>query len=130
LQLDALPGEFFTAAVARTGTVLDVGNRTMRVEFDVPNRQHRLRPGMTASLSLELQRFDNAITVPVSALHTQGKSRTVFVVEQGKGIQRQVRTGLESPEWIQVTEGLSGGEEVIVASSSSLTNDTKVKVSQ
>ena len=130
LQVDALPGESFTAEVARTGIVLDMGNRTMRVEFDVPNRQHRLRPGMTASLSLELQRFDNAITVPVSALHTQGKSRTVFVVEQGKAIQRQVRTGLESPEWIQVTEGLSGGEEVIVASSTSLTNDAKVKVSQ
>ena len=48
LQVEGFPGEAFRGKVARTGSVLDLATRTMRVEFDVSNGDHRLRPGMTA----------------------------------------------------------------------------------
>lgn len=128
VQVEASRAESFPAAVARTGTVLDLGSRTMRVEFDVDNRDRHLRSGMTAKVSLELQKIENAITVPIAALRTQGEARSVFIVQDGKAKQRPVKTGRESPEWIQIVEGLSGEEAVVVAAVSNLTDAARVKV--
>ncbi len=130
LMAESYPGKSFPAKVARTGTILDLASRTMRVEFDVPNRDRWLRPGMTARITLELQKFENALTIPVTALHTQGNDRSVFVIKNGKAQQRQVKTGLESPEWIQIVEGISGEEDVVVAAVSNLTDAVRVKVTR
>ncbi|MFN8006805.1 MAG: efflux RND transporter periplasmic adaptor subunit [Terriglobia bacterium] len=125
---EAYPGESFSAKVARTGMVLDLASRTMRAEFDIDNRDNRLRAGMTARISLELQKFESSLTVPVAALRTQGNDRSVFVVIDGKAQQRRVKTGLESPGWIQIVEGLSDEEDVVVAAASNLTDAAPVKV--
>ncbi len=130
LQVEGHRDESFPAKVARTGTVLDLASRTMRVEFDLDNRDRRLRPGMTAKVFLELQKIQNAITVPIAALRTQSESRSVFVVQDGKARLRPVKTGLESPEWIQVVEGLSGEEAIVVAAASNLTDAARVRVKQ
>lgn len=100
----------------------------MRVEFDVDNRDRRLRSGTTARVFLELQRVKDAITVPIAAMRTQGEARSVFIVQDRKAKQRPVKTGLESPEWIQILDGLSGDEEVVVAAAANLTDAARVRV--
>jgi RND family efflux transporter MFP subunit len=121
-------GADFPARVARTGGVLDPASRTLRVEFDVSNPGGRLRPGMTAKLSLELRKIAGAVTVPVAAIHAQGSERTLFVMQDGRARLVKVKTGLESPDWIQIAGGLRGGEEVIVASAGLLVDGTSVSV--
>jgi RND family efflux transporter MFP subunit len=128
VHVDAYPGESFPARVSRTGGVLDPGSRTLRVEIDVPNPGHRLRPGMVARVELELEKINEAVTVPLSAVRSQGKDRVVFVADAGKAQLRTVKTGLESPEWIQVVEGLKGGEQVIIAAAGTLSEGAAVKV--
>jgi membrane fusion protein (multidrug efflux system) len=123
-------GESLQARVSRTGGVLDPGSRTMRVEMDVSNPGHRLRPGMVARVELELEKIDAAVTVPLSAVRPQGKDRAVFVVEAGKAKLRPVRTGMESPQWIQIVEGLKGEEQVITASAGTLADGAAVRVNQ
>jgi multidrug efflux pump subunit AcrA (membrane-fusion protein) len=83
---------------------------------------------MTAKVSLELKRTPNAVTVPVAAIRVQGEERSVFFVQGGKAKQAKVKTGMESPEWIQVVDGLRGGEEVIVASAGQLSDGSSVSV--
>lgn len=116
--------------VTRTAGALDAASRTLRIEFDLANPTARFRPGSTVNVSLELRRLPASVTVPVAAIRTQGAERSVFVVENARAKQISVKTGLESPEWIQVVEGLHGGEEVIVASSDVLTDGTAVSVRQ
>ena len=130
VQVEGYPGEAFPARVARMSTVLDPASRTMRIELDVSNLDRRLRPGMTAKVSLELQRIENALTVPVAAVRAQGQERAVFFVEGGSAKRRIVKTGLESPEWIQVVEGLRGEEEVVVVAGGTLSDGTSVRVNR
>lgn len=51
--VDALPGEVFRGTVAFIYPHLDPATRTIDVRFDMPNHQHRLRPGMFASVTLK-----------------------------------------------------------------------------
>jgi RND family efflux transporter MFP subunit len=116
------------ARVARTGGTLDPASRTLRVEIDVPNASGRLRPGMTVRVSLELRKLPGSITVPIAAIRAQGSDRLLFIVQDGKAKQVKVKTGLESPDWIQIVDGLRGGEEVVVASAGLLNDGSAVSV--
>lgn len=118
----------FPVRVARTAGVLDPSSRTLRVEIDVPDAGERLRPGLTARVSLELRKIAGAVTVPVAAVRAQGSERSVFVVIEGKAKQVQIKAGMESPDWIQIIDGLKGGEEVVVASAGLLIDGTVVSV--
>jgi RND family efflux transporter MFP subunit len=116
------------AHVSRASGVLDPSTRTLRAEIDLPNPGGRLRPGMTARVSIELRKLSGSVTVPIAAIRAQGSERSVFVVENGRAKQVKVKTGMESPDWVQITDGLRGGEEVVVASAGALTNGSQVSV--
>jgi RND family efflux transporter MFP subunit len=125
LQVDGPP---VPARVARTGGILDPASRTLRVEIDVPNASGRLRPGMTVRVSLELRKLAGSVTVPIAAIRAQGSERSVFILQDGKAKQRKVKTGLESPDWIQIVDGVKSGEEVVMASAGLLNDGSAVSV--
>ena len=108
-------GEHFTGTVTRFTDSLDRSTRTMEVEIDVPNRGFRLAPGMYADVNLELQDRPNVLTVPVQAVNHNGDKATVLVVDGRHHVEvREVRTGMEGPNRIEVVAGLKEGEQVIV----------------
>ncbi len=123
-----MDGSELAATVTRTAGVLDPASRTMRVEIGLANHIAALRPGATVKVALELRKLARAITVPVAAVRVQGSDRFVFLVQEGKARQVKVRTGIESPEWIQIVDGLRGGEEVVVASAGAITDGSAVSV--
>ena len=123
----ALPGESFPGRVTRIGTVLDPGSRTMRAEIDMPNPKHRLRPGMTARVEVQLTALPGAVVAPVASLRMQDGERVVFRVVGGRAVRTPVRTGIESADWIQIVEGLRGGERVVVSSSEPLRDGMEVR---
>ena len=125
LQMESTP---VPARVSRTGGMLDPASRTLRVELDVPNVSGRLRPGMTVRVSLDLRKFPASVTVPIAAVRGLASERSVFVVQDGKAKQLKVKVGLESPDWIQIVDGLRGGEDVIVVSAGPLSDGNPVSV--
>lgn len=108
-------GEPFTGKVSRFTDSLDRTTRTMQVEIDVPNDSYKLQPGMYANVSLQTQSRPNALTIPIQAVqHKDGKS-TVLVVDQQNRVQpREIQTGLEDPNRVEVLSGLKEDERVIV----------------
>jgi RND family efflux transporter MFP subunit len=109
-------GEHFTGKVTRFTDSLDRTTRTMQVEIDVPNEKYKLQPGMYADVVLDVQSHANVLTVPMQAVqHHDGKS-TVLVVDQQDRVQpREIQTGLEDPNRVEVLAGLAEGERLIVA---------------
>ncbi|MBI4907290.1 MAG: efflux RND transporter periplasmic adaptor subunit [Acidobacteria bacterium] len=127
VRIEGLSGEPISARVTRVARVLHPASRTMRTEIDLPNRSDLLRPGASAKVSLTVRSFRGALTVPVAALRTEGPERVIYRVEGRVARRVVVETGLQSPEWIQVAEGLSGNEEVAVRSSGALKDGALVR---
>ena len=110
-------GEHFTGKIARFTNSLDTSTRTMQVEIDVPNDTYKLQPGMYANVTLQIQSHPDALTVPIQAVQQQNGRSTVLVVDQQNRVQpRQIQTGLEDPDRVEVLAGLKEGERVIVGS--------------
>jgi RND family efflux transporter, MFP subunit len=108
-------GEHFAGQVSRSTGALDPSTRTMQVEVDVPNQKLHLAPGMYADVVLKVQKHANALTIPVQALQRNGDKSSVLVVGDDNRVQaREVHTGIEDPNFIEVLAGLKEGERIIV----------------
>jgi len=123
-------GKTFDTRVTRLTKLLDPSSHTMRTEVDLNNGEEQLRPGMTAAVALTLNSVGNALLVPVSAVHSIGSAHSVFVVVGGVARELQVRTGVEMADRIEISQGLRGGEDVVVAAAGMLKDGVPVQVRQ
>ncbi len=108
-------GEHFTGKVARFTGALDPTTRTMQVEIDVPNPSYRLQPGMYADVVLASDSRSGVLTVPVNAIQRDQSKTSVLIVDPQNRVQkREVQTGVQSSNSVEIVVGLSPGEHVIV----------------
>jgi len=108
-------GEHFTGKVARLTDSLDRSTRTMQVEVDVPNQQYKLSPGMYANVILSVRDHPDALTIPVQAVNRTADKTTALLVNQKNRVEvRDILTGIEEGNRVEVTSGLKEGDRVIV----------------
>jgi RND family efflux transporter MFP subunit len=108
-------GEHITGKVIRSTDSLDRSTRTMQVEIDVPNPKYSLTPGMYADVSLRIQNAPDALTLPLQAIERDADKTIVMLVNaQNQVERREIRTGIEDSDRIQVLSGVNEGNRVIV----------------
>ena len=128
LLAEALPGESFGGTVTRYSIALDPGTRTMKTEIDFPNPGGRLRPGMYGVVTLDLETHTDALTIPATALLVEKDAAYVFTVVGGVAKRTAVKTGLNDGLVVEIEQGLSGGESVIVAGKGLVSEGMRVVV--
>ncbi len=107
--------EHLSGKVIRSTDSLDRSTRTMQVEVDVPNRDYKLTPGMYADVSLRIQNDPNALTLPLQAINRSAdKTTALFVNSENHVEEREIHTGIEGSDRIQILSGLNEGDRVIV----------------
>ena len=112
----------FPGKVARFSVDVLLDTRTMHTEVDVPNPSRVLLPGVYAEATLTLDRDRKALSVPQEAINVAGDQRSVWLVGPSNHLeQRQITTGIETPDDVEVLSGLRQGELVVVGDRSSLT---------
>ena len=113
LTLRGYPGRRFSASVARFATSLDLSTRTMLTEVDVENPRHELYPGMYANVTINLENHPGALTVPPSAVGGSGANAAVYVVRNSRLQKIEVTTAIRTGEYVEITSGLTGNEQVV-----------------
>ncbi len=111
----------FRGSIARLSRDVLADSRTMEVEVDVPNPGNTLTPGMYAEVVMNLERRQEGLTVPVTAIINSGGNRSVYLVNQaGQVEERTIKTGLESPASIEVIAGLTANDRIVIGNRSLL----------
>jgi cobalt-zinc-cadmium efflux system membrane fusion protein len=112
----ALPGESVEASIVLIGREVESASRTIPVRLDVPNPDGRLRPGMSATVSLPLgDAAGSVVAVPMASVQRVGDSWAVFLPrEEGVFEIRAIGRGRELGGEVEVLSGLAPGEAVVV----------------
>lgn len=114
IEVPAFPSERFGGRISYVGDILDASTRTITVRTKVANTDGKLKPGMFADVSIELNREAEAVVVPACAvIHDNDNHRVVFVVENGAYEARVVEVGLEEDGLVEIVAGVAAGEEVV-----------------
>jgi HlyD family secretion protein len=127
------------------------GSTEQKTEFEIKigitDPPKTLRPGMTVSADIVTHRLPHALSVPlqsvalrtVDQLMKKGEKRKdaearfkpdrdgfveiVFCIENGKAVARQVKTGIQSNDLIEIVDGLKEGEEIVIGSYRAISKD-------
>ena len=119
----------FEGTVATIGTRIDPETRSVLVRAIIPNREMRLRPGLLMTVQL-LNRQRQALMVPEEALVPVQRRHYVLTVGADNVVQRkEVFIGQRQPGLVEITQGLSPGEQVIVRGTTRVRPGQKVSIS-
>lgn len=109
-------GKTFTGNIIRFTRELSTSTRTMLAEVDVPNPELSLNTGMTAQITIVLQAQKNVLTVPTGAVLKEDDNASVLIVDNENRVQKvMVTLGIQSPDRIEIVQGLSDHQSVIVS---------------
>jgi RND family efflux transporter MFP subunit len=123
-----LRGQSFKGTVARTAASIDTNTRTMQVEIALPNKQGTLMPGAYVQVSLPLQ-ATQSLLVPTNALLFRGEgSRVALVDKAGKVKLRAVTLGRNYGENVEVVDGVTRTDVLVLNPSDSLADGDEVAV--
>jgi RND family efflux transporter MFP subunit len=128
VTVDAFPNRTFTGRVARIGPSLDEKTRALTIEAEVANAGNLLRPGMFAKSRLITAANAPAVMVPQRAVALAAGLSKVFVIENGKAVERIVKTGKTDGDLIEIVEGVKDGETVAISNLDKLQSGTDVHV--
>lgn len=106
---------------------IDIDTRTARVRARCSN-DGRLMPGGFINVELLLNRSDSALLVPAEALVPQLKGQGLYVVRNNKAYLIPVKTGIRNDISVEIVNGLSPGDSVVVAGLLQLKNEAGVMV--
>ena len=128
VTLDAYPGKTFEGTVERIYPQLDAATRTITVEAGL-NADVPLLSGLFARVAVPMEKAANAVVIPSGALLAlpNGDS-VVFVAQDEKAVRRPVKTGLEAGGFVQILEGVTPGEDVIVRGQENLKDGAGIKI--
>jgi membrane fusion protein (multidrug efflux system) len=129
VRVQELPDRSFAGTITRSALALDPSTRSLLVEVDLPNADHALRPGTFAELVIGLREIPNALVVPPQAVNSTGSGKSLFIVDQGKAKVVPVHTGITDGQWIEITDGLRGEEDVVVVGKRQLLDQSPVQAS-
>jgi membrane fusion protein (multidrug efflux system) len=121
VSMDALPGRKFTAIIQAIDPLIDANGRSVGVRGCIDNRQMQLRPGMFARVNAVFGERDDALVIPEEAIVPQGGRATVLRVVPGPNKDEliservTVKIGIRQPGRVEILEGLSMGDSVVVA---------------
>jgi len=106
------PNRVITGTVSTIDSRVDPTTRSLTVIAMIPNDEKLIRPGMFLTVELESERND-VLLIPEQALVPRQGRQFVFVIEDGKAVEKQVELGVRAPGLAEIRTGLAVGEILI-----------------
>lgn len=128
VRAEAYPNDVFEGRITRIVQALNRATRTMTVEVDLPNKDHRLKGGMFARVEVLVEKHPQAIQIPLDAVSRLEEFQYVYVVKDGKAHQVPVELGARAENRVEVVKGLAGDEQLIVSGKDLVSEGVPVQV--
>lgn len=109
-SVESYPNDMFRGRIVSVSPAVDQSTRTFAVEAELPNPDHRLKPGFFAKGAILTHVDSSVIAAPDDAVSTLAGVSTVFVVENGVVRPQNVTTGIHQDNLIEIVGGLRGSE--------------------
>ena len=126
--IDAIGTTPIEATISRISYALDPATRTMLAEADLKNPDLKLRPGMYAMAKIGVEKHENALLIPVTALTMEKTNAFVFKPTDGKAIKTPITIGFNDGVNVEVLTGLDKDSTVFTPDKVTLTDKQPVAI--
>ncbi len=130
ITLTYLPGRTWEGKVRYIYPSLDPKTRTLKVRLRFDNPDEKLKPNMYANVKIYGGPKENVVAIPLEALIRTGRQeRVIIALGEGRFEAREVRSGIESGDWVEIVEGLKPGEKVVTSGQFLIDSEASFKAS-
>ena len=132
VALDSYPDKQFDAALVKVYPAADRQKGTVKIEVQISRPDLQIiKPEMSAKVSFLVPKMKNGdeprLTVPKSAIHTEGTESYVWIVRDGMAKRATIVRGREIETGVEVTQGVEDGDVVIIAAAVALKDGLRVR---
>ena len=131
-HVDVFPKQTFPGRILAVNPQVDPNSRNVQVRAVLNNPDHKLLPGMFATLNIDSGAVHHYVTLPQTSIAYNPYGSTVFLVEHvAKGLtvrQTFVTTGETRGDQVAVLKGVKPGDVVVTAGQIKLHNGSPVKI--
>jgi membrane fusion protein (multidrug efflux system) len=128
ILVEAYPNETFRGKITLISPTINPMTRTASAELTIPNRDHRLKPGMFAQVKIILRETEDAILIPAYAVLEKSESKEVLTVVNGEAHLNTIELGTDFGELVEVKSGLDVGDTLIVAGHHRISDGDQVRI--
>jgi len=121
-------GKKYKGSVYAVESKIDLETRTIKARAKIPNPHGDLIPGSFAKVDITLEQLPNAIVIPSESVIPEMSGEKVFICVDGKARSVRVRTGIRTETGVQIVEGLSPQDTLVVTGLLQLTDDKAVQI--
>jgi RND family efflux transporter MFP subunit len=114
IELDSVPGLKMKGEMERIAPQATVKNnlKGFSARISIKDIDPRVRPGMTANLSIPIDLAEGVLAIPLGAVFTEKGERFVYVKKGASFERRPIKIGISDYNYAEVTQGLSDGDSV------------------
>jgi membrane fusion protein (multidrug efflux system) len=132
VRVDTYPNQTFAGRIMAINPQIDPSSRNVQVRATLANPDHRLLPGMYATIDIDVGQPERHITLPQTAIAYNPYGSTVFLVEQN-GVEKTahqsfVTTGATRGDQVAVLTGVKQDDVVVTSGQMKLRNGSPVTV--
>jgi RND family efflux transporter MFP subunit len=137
VTVEAIPDRRYKAVLRQVIPTADRTKATVMVKVTILDKDKDLKPEMSAKVTfLEPEKKDAepeaepgpVVLVPREAVATRGGQAVVFLIREGKAVEKAVVLGTERRGQVIVKDGLAGGETLVLSPAEAVQNGVAVKV--
>jgi membrane fusion protein (multidrug efflux system) len=128
VEANTLPGSTVSGAVKGYETVIDTQTGMLMVRASVPNKEQTILPGAYAEVTLYAGEKQSVLTVPQTSIIYDATGNYVYLVKDSRVVKQIVELGQQVDQSIEITKGLSVGDQVVSAGTNKLHDGSKVTI--
>lgn len=128
LEIDSLNNEVFEGSIVTSSPVIDQKTRTAKIEILIPNPDKKLKHGMFGKIYIVVEKHDNAIVVPYSAISWEGDKQFTYKIVDDIASRTEITVGLRNDTHVEILNGLSENDVVATGNLIDLKDGEAVKI--
>ncbi|MEO5573116.1 MAG: efflux RND transporter periplasmic adaptor subunit [Gammaproteobacteria bacterium] len=128
MRIASMPGKVWQGQVDYIYPSLDPVTRTLKLRLRFDNPDELLKPNMYADVIIADAAKQGTLSIPREAVISTGDGqRVIIALGAGKFVPRTIKSGIEAGERIEITDGLSEGESVVVSGQFLIDSESSLK---
>ena len=128
IKFDVFPDEEFTGVISFISPTINPTNRTFEIEIVLNNNDRRLKPEMSASVTITKETLDNAIVLDQDLIVDNVDEQYVFILENDIAKKKIIKLGGRNGNKVLIESGLNQGEKLITIGFQALADGDKVQL--
>ena len=127
---DVNPDRFYEGTVRTINSRIDPVTRAVEIRAHIPNADNSIKPGMLMTVELTLAQRPGAMLISEQALVPEGAEQYVYKIEDERAVRTLVRIGVRKRGMVEILDGLSADDTVVIGGVQKIRNGTRVRASQ